>query len=278
MKGGEVRGGRGGPSSRGGRGGKRAKSPPGSSSKRSPGRPAAERRTTVTSIVESIQRRVSEALGSARPEGRFDRRALMDRLSEFLEHERGGAKLYELGLEKFDDDEPRDRIQEFLDQTRRHEEILTGIILELGGHPDALSESAELDRQKSEALLEADAEGEVGRLNFFQNLFLAELTCHMNWEFLATCLRGIDDEEVRAVLEPHVLAIEDEEDEHVNWAKKQLEECSLSMVFRAGDDAGDDAAEVEESSAATTEASETDEAAEIDDEDDEGEDDSGEAA
>lgn len=192
------------------------------------------RRGGVSGFVESIQRRVGQALGSA-PEGTLDRQVFMDRLSEFLEHERGGAKIYELGLEKVEDEEQRERIQEFLDQTRRHEEILTGVIQELGGNPDQLSESAELDRQKSEALVEVDAEGEVGLLNFFQSLFIAELTCHMNWEFLSKCVRYCDDEEVRSVLDPHVSGIEDEEDEHVNWARKQLEECSMKMAFRSGE-------------------------------------------
>jgi rubrerythrin len=184
----------------------------------------------IGGIVERIGQRVSEALG-VRPRGALDLEKLLDRLSEFLEHERGGRKLYELGLEKVEDEEQRDRIAEFLEQTRRHEEILTGMIQELGGSVSLLSESAELDRRRSEALFEVDVEGEVGLLTFFQNLVIAELTCQMNWNFLSSALDEIDDEEVRGVLEPSVSEVGDEEDEHFRWAQKQLEACSLALLF-----------------------------------------------
>src|SRR5207248_904846 len=116
--------------------------------------------------------------------GGVDREALFDRLSEFLEHERNVAQVYELGLEKVEDEEQRDRLEEFLGEARGHVEALTEIVRKLGGNPDQLSESAELDRQKARALIEVDAPDDAGLLNYFQTLAMFTLADYMNWRIL----------------------------------------------------------------------------------------------
>ena len=104
-----------------------------------------ERKRTGT--IERTRSRRRELV--AAPElGPFDRRRLMDLLSEFLQHERSAVELYELGLEKDLSEEQRERIEEFLEQTRRHVDILSTIISALGGDKDLLSPEAELDREK----------------------------------------------------------------------------------------------------------------------------------
>src|SRR5438105_2997578 len=53
----------------------------------------------VRSGVKNGVKKVRELVGLEEL-GAFSREAFMDQLSEFLEHERGGAVLYELGLDK----------------------------------------------------------------------------------------------------------------------------------------------------------------------------------
>ncbi len=183
-----------------------------------------------TRTIERTRSRPRELV--ATPElGPFDRRRLMDLLSEFLQHERSAVELYELGLEKDLSEEQRERIEEFLEQTRRHVDILSTIISALGGDKDLLSPEAELDREKSRVLVEADTEGPAATLNFFQSLMIAELVDHQNWAFLEKAVSRVDDEEVAAVLEGHVESIEDEEDEHFRWARKQVADLSFQWVF-----------------------------------------------
>jgi bacterioferritin (cytochrome b1) len=190
-------------------------------------------RSGVQSGVKSGVKKVRELVGfPPEPLGPFSREAFMERLSEFLEHERNGAKLYEQGLDKEGMTEDQlEHLREFAEQTNRHIDILSTIIIALGGDPDDLSEPALLNRQKATGLIETDAEGETGILNYFQNLMIAEWVDHMNWEFLAKAKARIDDEEVVQVLDEHIESIEDEEDEHYRWAMKQVENLSMMGVF-----------------------------------------------
>jgi len=187
----------------------------------------------VRSGVKAGVKKMRELTGmSSEDLGAFSRESFMERLSEFLEHERGGAKIYDSGLEKDGlTDDQRERLQGFREQTQRHIEILSKVISDLGGDPNQLSESAELDKRKADGLLETDCEGEVGLLNFFQNLLIAELVDHMNWEFITKVRSEIDDEEVVRVLDENIGGVEDEEDEHFRWAQRQVEELSMRQVF-----------------------------------------------
>ncbi len=199
-----------------------------------------EARPPIKTMVERVKSGVQQGIEKVRelagfphePLGEFSRPKFMGRLSEFLEHERNGAKLYEQGLVKPGMTEDQlERLREFAEQTNRHIDILTTITVALGGDPDVLSEAALLNRQKAGGLIDTDAEGETGLLNYFQDLMIAEWVDHMNWELLAKVKGKIDDEEVARVLSEHVESIEDEEDEHYRWAVKQVEDLSLRGVF-----------------------------------------------
>lgn len=226
--------------------------------------------------VQSGMKKVRELVGMGKPKGAFSREAFMDRLSEFLEHERNGAKLYEVGLAKDEiTEEQRGRLEEFSEQTKRHIDILSTIIIALGGDPDLLSAPAELNRQKASGLIETDVSGEVGVLNYFQNLMIAEFVDHRNWELLTKMKGKIDDEEVAQVLDEHIENVEDEEDEHYRWAMKQVEDLSVANLFSEGAEERDEPeateeSEVEEEDESTSDEGASDESAS--DEDESGED------
>jgi hypothetical protein len=188
----------------------------------------------VLEAVESGVEDVRELASLAGEElGTFSKPRFMDRLSEFLEHERNAAKLYELGLEKEMSDEQRERLQDFLAQTRRHIEILTAAIADLGGDPEELSQAAQLNRLSWTALVETDAEGPLGVLDFFQRLVLAEYVDYMNWRFLSELVRRVDDPRIASVLERYLREVQDEEVEHFRWTEKQIERLSVADAFSA---------------------------------------------
>ncbi len=185
-------------------------------------------------LVERARRGIQRLLGG-QPLGEIDRECLMDRLSEFLEHERNGVKLYESGLQKDVDDEQRHQLEEFLEQTRKHVTVLTEIIQSLGGDPEKLSEPAKLDRTKAEGLMATDkVEGEPGLVNFFQNLAIAELVDHENWKLMKQIRDNVTDEEIGRVLDDRVDEIEGEEDEHFSWASEQAAKLSMKAIFGGG--------------------------------------------
>jgi rubrerythrin len=222
--------------------------------------PPPEPRATRTMTAEVVAEAVSLAEGRE-----LDRAALLDKLSEYLEHERNGVKLYELGLEKIDDEEQRDRLEEFLEQTRLHAEVLAGMLRSLGGNPDERSPSAELDHERNAAVREVEADGEVGRIDYFQNLAIQEFVCHASWELLMRCTHAIQDEEVKRVLEEKTASIEDEEDEHYRWALKQATDLTVARLFRAPQEAEASAESVDEVEIEETAEERADEAHEAED-------------
>jgi hypothetical protein len=187
-------------------------------------------RALELAIVKERPASRGPAPGATEAAGALDQRALEGRLSELLEHERGTARLCELGLEKLDDVDLRERLAEILEQTRARADALGATIRALGGEPEELSESAELEHQRGEALLDVDAETDAGRLVFFENLYLAQVVSHVGWEVLAKAVARAGDDEVTSLLAPYVEA-PGEEDERARWARRQLSEYALAVLF-----------------------------------------------
>ncbi|HZV03412.1 MAG TPA: ferritin-like domain-containing protein [Planctomycetota bacterium] len=200
------------------------------------------RKTTSRKKVTVAQRarRAIQRLMGGPSLGELDRECLMDRLSEFLEHEKNGSKLYESGLEKALDEEQRERIQEFLEETRRDVSVLMEIIQTLGGDPEKLSPPAQLDRKKAEGLMATDTlEGEPGLVNFFENLVIAEAVDRENWKLLQQVRDNVNDEEIRRILDDHVDEIVKDEEEHFAWATEQAANLSMKTIFGGGMEKGE---------------------------------------
>lgn len=168
----------------------------------------------------------------------FSHSLLMDKLSEFLAVEKGGIKLYEAALRIVQDKKVRDKFQEFLTQTHRHDQILTGVIRELGGDPTYMSTGAELADKKAKALL-ATMEGNNGssvlspkdaEINAIENILLAETKDHADWELLGKIVRRTDDSKLSDVLRPAVSEVEAQEDEHLTFAKEQLGRLAIESM------------------------------------------------
>ena len=179
----------------------------------------------MSSIVEKAEDYMTSA--------KISREMLCDKLSEFLAVEKGGIKLYEEALRLVMDQEVADRFRTFREQTRKHETILMRIMQELGMDPTYVSPGAKLATEKAEALLKTMTNGLAGKaaeLNAIENIILAETKDHADWEFLGKIARQSDDSRIRDVLKPAVSEVESEEDEHLNWSKKQLSRLEISAI------------------------------------------------
>jgi rubrerythrin len=163
---------------------------------------------------------------------------LMEKLSEFLAVEKGGVKLYEKALLIVKDAQVHDKFVEFLDQTRKHEEILTRVIRELGGDPNFISAGAKVADAKAQALLKTmDGEGltpKDAELNAIENIVIAETKDQADWELLGRIARRTNDTKLSTVLKPAVKEVEPQEDEHLTWTKQQMSRLAVEMLSRSG--------------------------------------------
>jgi rubrerythrin len=170
----------------------------------------------------------------------FSHEMLMDKLSEFLAVEKGGVQLYEAALRVVQNEEVRNKFREFLAQTRKHEEILTRVINQLGGNPSEMSASAKIAEKKAKALLETmDASnGKIAlspkeaEINAMENILLAETKDHADWELLGKVVRRTDDHKLSDILQPAVNEVEPEEDEHLTWTKEQMAKMAIESMGR----------------------------------------------
>jgi rubrerythrin len=183
----------------------------------------------MANIVEKAEDYVSSAA--------IDTSVLRDQLSEFLAVERGGLILYERALEIVADAEVSRKFREFLEQTRKHETILVRVVTQLGFDPAYMSPGARLADKKAHALLAtmANANGLSSggsELNAIENIVLAETKDHADWELLGKIARQAEDERIREALKPAVAEVEPEEDEHLNWAKKEMARLAFGAVAK----------------------------------------------
>ena len=80
---------------------------------------------------------------------------LNELLLQALEHEMGGVKVYETALKCVVNEDLQQEWQEYLDQTRRHVEILQNVCRALALNPDEETPGRKVVRHNGGALVEA---------------------------------------------------------------------------------------------------------------------------
>jgi rubrerythrin len=155
---------------------------------------------------------------------------LLEFLSEFLAVEQGGIRLYTIALGRSTDSELQIAYKSYLAQTRNHERVLTEAIEKLQGDPSQKSPGALAQEKLVETLLNAEIPRELRELKDAENLLLAETKDHQDWAFLKRISAQVEDE-AKVVLSEMVGQIEDEEDEHLSFARKTVEKLSLRVAI-----------------------------------------------
>lgn len=167
------------------------------------------------------------------------RSVLLDMLSEFLMVEQGGLQLYRTALGRCSNQELSERYTHFMAETAHHRAVLTELIVELGADPSYVSPTARLAQFKASKLLESAvvvdglSQPEI-ELSDLENVLLAETKDHADWSLLARMASqadesGLDPGTLQAALSRAVAQVEQQEDEHLAWARETHARLALRL-------------------------------------------------
>ncbi len=142
-----------------------------------------------------------------------------DLLYQALETEMGGVQIYTKAVECAVNIDLKKEWQKYLDQTKRHVEIVGGIFDALGLDKLKMTPGREVVKHIGESLAKAidmAAEGDpaAAQLVAAECVTLAETKDHLNWELIGEFAKKASSE-VKKALETAHEEVEPEEDEHL---------------------------------------------------------------
>jgi rubrerythrin len=166
---------------------------------------------------------------------------LNELLLQGLETERGGVQVYTTALRCVINDDLRSEWEEYLEQTTRHEQIMSGVLTELGVDPELETPGRQVVRHIGESLVSAMemalAAGppEAAELVAGECVVHAETKDHLNWELMSLVAEKTDKATAK-VLSDACEQVEDEEDEHLyhttGWTRELwLQSLGMSAVL-----------------------------------------------
>ena len=150
----------------------------------------------------------------------MDRDQVVELLYQALETEKGGQLVYETAVRCAVNDELKDEWKTYLDQTRRHEEIVLGVMETFGLDPEAPTPGRDVVRHLGESLVAAmemareAGDSDAAEIVACECVVLAETKDHQNWELLGEVAEKLKGEEAKA-LKAAYAEVEDQEDEHL---------------------------------------------------------------
>jgi rubrerythrin len=145
---------------------------------------------------------------------------LHELLYQSLETEREGIAIYTTALNCALNDDLRTEWEEYLEQTTKHERIMTDVIVQLGLDPELETPGRRVVRHIGESLVAAmemalaSGPPEAAELVAGECVVHAETKDHLNWELMAMAAEN-SDEATADVLANACGEVEDEEDEHL---------------------------------------------------------------
>jgi rubrerythrin len=158
---------------------------------------------------------------------------LTELLQQMLETELGGVSVYETALGCVVNEDLEKEWEEYLDQTKRHVEILQ-TLFETLGVPDKDTDGRKVVRHIGKSLVAAMAMAKGGKpeaaeLVACECVVFAETKDHMNWELLSKYAKSARGKEA-AALKKACEEVEDEEDEHIYHSKGWCRELWISSL------------------------------------------------
>lgn len=141
-------------------------------------------------------------------------------LLQALETERGGIQVYTQAVKAAQNDDLRKEWKEYLEQTRRHEQVLLGVFEELGLDPEARSPGRDVVKHLGEGLVQAirmaidTAPPEAAELVAGECVVLAETKDHLNWELIGHVSKHGKGPAAK-VLKQAFEDVEEDEDHHL---------------------------------------------------------------
>ncbi|HUG98121.1 MAG TPA: DUF892 family protein [Gammaproteobacteria bacterium] len=150
----------------------------------------------------------------------YIKKQLHELLYQALETERGGIKIYETALSCAQNKDLKGEWEEYLEQTRTHEEVLLKVFEELGLDPDTVSPGRDVVAHIGDALVtamkmaKAHGSAAAAQLVAGECVVLAETKDHLNWELIGHLAEHGQGEETGALRTAFEL-VEQEEDHHL---------------------------------------------------------------
>lgn len=160
---------------------------------------------------------------------------LIDLLYQALETEQGGIKVYEQALTCAVNEDLRREWAGYLDETRHHEAVITGVIDSLGLDPAATTPGRAVVGGIGEALVaamkkaKATATPEAAELVAAECVVLAETKDHSNWELLGH-VADKAPAELANVLRAALDEVEEDEDHHLYHTKGWMRELWIQAL------------------------------------------------
>src|SRR3954451_6126589 len=185
--------------------------------------------------VEPGQEMSLETLAGLFPSG-LDGAFVADLLSAMLTHERCGVHLYRSVAGRTTEAEAKQKYEEFGRQTLRHVEILEQVIASAGGNPNYVSFQARAVEGTNSKILEStfalggSIDVVTQEMAMLDAVFLAETIDHANWTTLGALAKQLPDGDLRAALTAAVDEVEQQEDEHLSWAKTTRQQLVLQLA------------------------------------------------
>ena len=157
-----------------------------------------------------------------------------DLLYRALETEKGGVQIYSTAL-RCVVNKALKRRNKYLEQTKSHVQVVTGILKELGLDPNAETPGRKVVRYIGTSLVKAmelalrSADPQAAQIVAAECVTLAETKDHLNWELIGELTKNLEPTEA-ALLKPAYQQVEDEEDEHLYHTKGWTRELWIEAL------------------------------------------------
>lgn len=154
----------------------------------------------------------------------YIKKQLHELLYQALETERGGIRIYETALLSAQNKDLRGEWEEYLEQTRTHEQVLLKVFEELGLNPETKTPGREVVAHLGESLVtamkmaKAHGTSAAAQLVAGECVVLAETKDHLNWDLIGHLAEHGQGEETDA-LKAAVEAVGEEEEHHLYHTK-----------------------------------------------------------
>ncbi|HEY0180776.1 MAG TPA: hypothetical protein VGC30_14265 [Dokdonella sp.] len=160
---------------------------------------------------------------------KIDRDHVTELLYQALETERGGIKVYEAAVECAVNDDLKREWEEYLEETRTHERVLTTVFEQLELDTEAKSPGRDVVAHLGASLVKAielaaaAGDADAAQLVAAECVVLAETKDHQNWELIGQVAEHAPAD-LAKTLKQAFDAVEQDEDHHLyhtkGWARE----------------------------------------------------------
>jgi rubrerythrin len=162
-------------------------------------------------------------------------------LYQALETEIGGVQVYENAVQCAVNDDLKNEWQEYLEQTRKHVQVVTDVLEETGLDPQQDTPGRQVLREKATTLVKSmqmarsAGDPEAAQLVAAEAVVDAETKDHQNWDLIGTLAEELSGD-ISKVLKGAYEEVSEEENEHLyhtmGWARELwIESLGLKAVL-----------------------------------------------